>query len=445
MKKYLNIVLVVAAFIFISPFSVSAAAEEEWGEKLDLSDSVSSSVIKLDDGIVVMKYEGGASDNSTLTKYDFNGNEVWSIKNDFGYEIGALNDGFLVYNNSYDLSMTKISSDGKVVWNKNYGFNISSSNTRLVSFDSGFVIYDYSDIYRFDNNGNLLRELSRSDVAKAVFGRNSYGWYSFSVSLSNDRNSLLIYLDDHYYTTGSGTGYYHAVAEYSLNLDYKSSTIAYTGDQSYRYLTKVVETDNNYIVTGNYTMVFNKKGQIDKVLNLPILDIQYIDGYIYAYVGEESESYGVYDTYIGKYDENMNKVMEYQLPDSFNNSRNSGSTYTEQLFLNSTSFAYLKNRNIFYGDSNGVHFVLLNSTLTDVSGGTIYDLAYPLNNDYGLAQYRLTDDNSNNAVTDDGIINNIFQNPETSSIAVVIAFVIVILLGGIGFYFGYRKKKVKNM
>lgn len=445
MKKNLAFVLVVATFIFISPFSVSAGAEEEWNKELNLSDSVSSSIIKLDDGLVVMQYEGGASTNNVLKKYDFDGNEVWTIKNEYGYEIGALSDGFLVYSNYFkNIEMTKISSDGKALWKKSYNSNFASysNDMKLVSFDTGFVIYDTKCIYLFDNNGNLLKELLKSDVANTVFGRSSTTSYNFSISLSSDRQKLLIYLDDRYYSTGPGTGYYHAIAEYSLNLDYKTSTIAYSGNQLYRYLTKVVETDNNYIITGNFTLVFNKKGQIDKALNVAMVDIEYIDGYIYAYVAKEDESYGIYRNYIGKYDENMNKVAEYPLSASFNRV---DYTSPDMNFLGLTSFAALKNRNVFYNDSDGIHFVLLNSALLEViSGGVRLDNYYSFNYDYGIAQYRLIDDSSNIPVADDGIIDNIFENPETSSIAAIIVFVVVILVGGVGFYLGYKKRNVKN-
>lgn len=438
MKQYLTIVLVVAAFIFISPFSVSAATEKEWSQKLDLSDSVSTSVIKLDDGIVVMKYEGSASENSTLTKYDFNGNEVWSIKNEYGYEMGALGDGFIVY--ASDVSMTKISSDGEVLWSKELGYFYTS---QVIDLDTGFLIVSDETIYRYDDNGNLLKSLSKRDVFLSVSGNGDIG-KNFAVSLSNDKKSILVFITWYQNITGGLNGNYHAVAEYSLNLDYKSSTISYTGYPSYDILTKMVETENNYIITGAYTMVFNKKGQIDKVLNLSVIDIQYINGDIYVYATKKSDNYCIYDTFAAKYDENMNLITNYSPFYSFdvNNSYEKNYCKTSEP-LATTSFASIKNRSIFYQDSNGVHFVILNSSLfANVISG---QYAIPTNSNYSVLQYRLTDDNSNSAITDDGIIDNIFENPETSSIAVVIAFVVVILLGGIGFYFGYKKKKAKNM
>ena len=437
-KKYLAFILVIGAFILISPFKVSAASEEEWSQKLDLSDSVSSTVIKLDDGIVVMKYEGGASKNSTLIKYDFKGNQLWSIKNEYGYEMGSLGDAFVVFTADSSPSITKISSNGKISWSQQYDDCSLYSVTNVIDLDSGFIISCDNVIYRYDNNGKLLKTITKNDVGNAVFGKNNY-YCNFAVSLSKDKDSILVFLNDYHSVTGGASGYYPAVAKYSLDLNYKSAVIAYV-DNKHDYLTKIIETENNYIITGNCTLVFNKNGQIDKVLNLSMIDIAYIDGYIYAYVCKQSDNYGVYNMYVVKYDENMNKIMEYQLPYSISNSGyNSGYNYN---FLDTTSFAFIKNRGIFYKNSNDIHFVMLNSPF-----GNNYTSSYarPTNSNYSVLQYKLNDDNSNNTVTDDGIIDNIFENPETSSIAVVIAFVIVILFGGIGFYFGYKKKKAKNM
>lgn len=440
MKRFLIIIFIVVAFI-INPFDVSAAAEEEWKNNLNLSDSVSSSIIELDDGVVVMRYEGNASENSTLIKYDFDGNEIWSMKNDYGFEMGTLGDSFLVFTTGQNFSITKISSDGEIVWSKqydNYSFYFGDF-CNVVDFDSGFLIYDSYHVYSFDNNGNLLKGILGSDVANSVFGSIGKGTGNLTITLSNDKKSILIFITSYRFLTGRGDVYYQVVAKYSLDLTYQSSVRTYSGTQSYSYLTKIIETDNNYVVTGNYTLIFNKDGQLDKVLNVPILDIEYIDGYVYAYVCNETDNFGIYQAYIIKYDENMKEVMRYPVPFTFD-------TGSDDYLNNSSSFAYLKNRSIFYYDSDGVHLVALNTPLVSSTGSLIGRIPNSDSSYYNVSQYRLSDDNSNNATDDnDGIIYNIFQNPETSSIVVVIAFVIVILLGGIGFYFGYRKKKVKNM
>ena len=410
-KKYLAFILVIGAFILISPFKVSAASEEEWSQKLDLSDSVSSTVIKLDDGIVVIQYEGSASNNNVLKKYDFDGNEVWSIKNNYGYEISSLGDSFLVYQDTTTPSITKISSAGKVLWTKNY--NGFSTSVEVVDLPSGFILEDYRTVFLYDENGNLLKSISKTDIYSTAFPNNSSRRQgNFVTFLSQDSNSIFFYYTCYHSITGGTNGYYQVVAKYSLDLNYESSTKAYVGDQHFEYLTKAIETENNYIISGNYTLVFNKNGQIDKVLNLSMLDFKYIDGYIYAYLIKKSDVYCMYNSYIVKFDENMNVVTETQLPYSFS---------TQGLYT-------------------GTYDGLLNSSITvpNVSSNEIY--ANSVNSSFGVVKYRLVGGESSSNVNDDGIINNIFQNPETSSIAVVIAFVVVILLGGIGFYFGYKKK-----
>lgn len=443
MKKYLVFILVVGAFILISPFKVSAAVEEEWSQKLDLSDSVSSSIIELDDGVIVIQYEGGASDNNVLRKYDFDGNEVWTIKNDYGYEIASLGDSFLVYQDTDAPSITKISSSGKVLWTKNYS-GFSSSEVEVVDLPSGFILEDYYTVFLYDENGNLLKSISKTDIYSTVFPNDSSRYQgNFVTFLSQDGNSIFFYYTCYHSITGGTNGYYQVVAKYSLDLNYESSTKAYVGDQNFEYLTKAIETENNYIISGNYTLVFNKNGQIDKVLNLSMLDFKYIDGYIYAYLIKKSDDYRMYNSYIVKFDENMNVVTETQLPYSFSTQGLYTSTYDG--LLNSTGYASLRDRCVFNNESGNVGFIVLNSSITvpNASSNEIY--ANSVNSSFGVVKYRLVGGESSSNVNDDGIINNIFQNPETSSIAVVIAFVVVILLGGIGFYFGYKKKKAKNM
>ena len=169
-----------------------------------------------------------------------------------------------------------------------------------------------------------------------------------------------------------------------------------------------------------------------------MLDFKYIDGYIYAYLIKKSDVYCMYNSYIVKFDENMNVVTETQLPYSFSTQGLYTGTYDG--LLNSTGYAYLRDRCVFNNESGNVGFIVLNSSITvpNVSSNEIY--ANSVNSSFGVVKYRLVGGESSSNVNDDGIINNIFQNPETSSIAVVIAFVVVILLGGIGFYFGYKKK-----
>ena len=462
-KKYLAFILVIGAFILISPFKVSAAALEEWGEKLDLSDSVSSSVIKLDDGIVVMKYEGGASDNSTLTKYDFNGKEVWSIKNDYGYEIASLGDGFIVFTECDDSVITKISSDGKVVWSKHISPIGLDERSFVLDFDSGFLLYDEEGIHKFDNSGNLLKSINMTSIAWDIAKTHSLPGFGVNVpdldggpdtgtiSLSKDEKHFLFFgeisLEKQSMIGGVDPYSAQVVAQISLDLDYESSTVndlissgqnVFTNGQS--VFTKFLETENNYIYYGgDTTLVFDKEVKLNKSLNIALLNAQYIDGYVYGYVFKEAENSKEYHTYIVKYDENLKKIDEYQLPVDFSIR---GLTSTLDLISGWTSLPYFKNRGFFYEDSNGVHFVHLNSSIEKVSSGVLGNYANSLNSNYGIFQYRFTDDDFNNiADKNDGIIDNIFENPETSStIAVVIAFVIVILIGGLGFYLGYKKK-----
>ena len=113
MKKIIRIlgVLLVSAFM---PLPLKTrAAEQEWGRELDLSDSISSSIVKVEDGVVVMQYEGMASTNNLLIKYDFNGKKIWEIDNDYGYNTFGGSDGFIILSEN---TITKFDKDKNVEW-----------------------------------------------------------------------------------------------------------------------------------------------------------------------------------------------------------------------------------------------------------------------------------------------------------------------------------------
>lgn len=444
MKKYLVLILVVGAFILISPFKVSAGeAKEDWKNDLDLSDSISTSVVELDDGVVVMQYEGGASDNNLLIKYDFKGNQLWSIKNNYGYHIASLGDSFLVYTTGHDYSITKISSQGELVWTKEYNsedsYSVSDStsfsSSQVIKIDSGFIIFSGYCIGLYDDNGTFIKYITFSDVYYSEFDKEARNISDFSVALSSDGESVLIAFITREFVTPRYVDYY-VVARYSLDLNYQESVRYYT-PTAYYPLFKMIETENNYILTGRYTLVLDKKGEINRVLDVAMINLEYIDGYVYAYIGKAEEDYGIYSTYLAKYDENLQKIDEYRLPFVF-------SSISSYKINTATAFIVMKNRSVFYKNGDDVYSVVLNSPMSNVQQGyvlPINDLDYTLNSKYNISQYKLANSGTDSEVTDDGIIDNIFENPETSStIAVVIAFVIVILIGGLGFYLGYKKK-----
>ena len=445
MKKYLALILVVGAFILISPFKVSAGeAKEDWKNNLDLSDSISTSVVELDDGVVVMQYEGGASDNNLLIKYDFKGNQLWSIKNNYGYHIASLGDSFLVYTTGKDYSITKISSQGELVWTKEYNsegsYSVSDwtsfSSSQVIKIDSGFIIFSDNCIGLYDDNGTFIKYITFSDVYYSEFDKEARNISDFSVALSSDGESILIAFLTREFVTPR-YGYYYVVARYSLDLNYQESVRYYT-PTAYYPLFKMIETENNYILTGEYTLVLDKKGEVKRVLNVSMIDFEYIDGYVYAYIGKTEEDYGIYSTYVAKYDENLKKIDEYKLPFAFSS--------TSSNEINTTGFLEMKNRSVFYKNGDDVYSIVLNSPMSNVSTGyvrPINDLDYTLSSKYNISQYKLANGSTGSEVTDDGIIDNIFENPETSSVVVIITFVVLVLIGGLGFYLGY-KKKVKS-
>ena len=114
MKRIIKVIgiLLVSAFILL-PLKTNAQ-EPEWIQKLELGDSISSAIAKVEDGVVVMQYEGTASTSNFLIKYDFDGKKVWEIQNIYGYNIESVSDGFVVWS---DENITKFDKDHNIIWN----------------------------------------------------------------------------------------------------------------------------------------------------------------------------------------------------------------------------------------------------------------------------------------------------------------------------------------
>lgn len=176
MKRLIKVIVVLLASAFIlSPLKTNAQ-EPEWIQKLELGDSVSSAIVKVADGVVVMQYEGVASASNLLIKYDFNGKKIWEKDNEYGYYIESVSDGFIVWS---ETKITKFDKDGNVFWSNDvelqatsdaYGYMAGLGN-KLLEVNNNYIICQThvvsnprNDFFKFDSAGNLVSRTKSKDL-----------------------------------------------------------------------------------------------------------------------------------------------------------------------------------------------------------------------------------------------------------------------------------------
>lgn len=445
--KYRKYFLLIAIFcVCFFPIRTDAKIQEVWDKTLDLSDSVSASIVKVDDGVILMQYEGGASDNNVLKKYDLDGNLVKTIPNLYGANLYEVSDGFIILNDYYVsedvtnryVEIIKYDKDLNQVWYKKYtkdfdAFNFFDSASGLVEVDDGYIFIRYDDdrnIKKISKSGDLILDVSKEELGMS---------YTLAANYYDEKLVIL-------YSNNNGTTaeLYFSIFDKDLNListkKIKSFENKYSLSVKELYqMNNILKIPNGYVITGEKTLVLSESGDIISENDLRLVDAAVIGDNIYAIQisSEKLDDYSSYssETFLIKLDLELNVLEKEALPLKFN------------WDSNRTGVALIKNTSLFYSQDDFVNVIFLNANW--ILGREIYwfESTSPR---YSLLKYSFGDfddkDNSSDNITDNdsGIINNIFKNPETNSIITIIAFCIVILLGGCLFYYCYMKKKKNN-
>ena len=444
MKKIVNAIIIIMALAFITiPGEVNAGSKMEWDNPLELEDSVSTSIVEVEDGIVLMRYEGITSSNNTLIKYDFNGNEVWKITNDYGYRISSVSDGFIVWGESWQegIKLTKFDKDKNIKWSKavQLGEHVSVSSN-IIEVNDGYILYsDYysssSHIYKLDKTGNLIKTISYSEVFEAAGVTTLDQEYADSYFINNsiDGNGIFVYS---VHKKENGGYVIIRIIHFDNNLQFqqiKALELDYNRsyEYGYRQLNKVIQTDNGYIITGDQTVTLDKEVSRIKIYNKTIFDIEKIGDYLYGYAvkKDKNDAVNYHDTYIVKYDQELNEISSTPLNFKF---------YTRGL---GTGTAYIKNRAIYKAQANYVDVIVLNTPMhAYMNAGYYTDLGSSYDGmKYNIVKYRLTENTEDN--TSGGIINNIIKNPQTNSIIIIAVIILIISLISIISYTIYKKKQ----
>ena len=461
MKRLIKVIgiLLVSTFI-LSPLKTNAQ-EPVWTQELDLNDSVSSAIAKVEDGVVVMQYEGAASSNNLLIKYDYNGNKIWEITNDYGYNIESVSDGFIVWS---ETKITKFDKDKNITWSKDVALQSTDAGDstwhdiaaglggKLVELDDYYVIYQVhyinrlrNDIFILDKNGNITQRMSINNFLKKN-NISSGDFWIYSIDNLSDNNFVLMYK-----TSGTWTPEPIHIAEITSDLTVIKDTkyqLDYSKVTQYSGVAvrNVIPTDKGYISFGSHIIYFLNNGEI-KIHNKLALDVIKKDDYIYTYeIREKSIQYNDdnmdYETYIVQYDMNMEEKNSIRLPLALN-----------KLIGPFSGLALLKNRFILENENS---IVVLNTPMVYISSRDLqeelidkYSESYKMQQgNYALSSYRFADDETpstdDNNSTISGIINNIVKNPQTNSIIIIIVFIVLILAISTIMYITYRQKIKKQ-
>lgn len=455
MKKTLKVlgVIIFSAFLLL-PLKTFAATPE-WSTELDLGDSVSSSIAKVEDGVIVMQYEGSASAGNLLTKYDLSGNKVWEIDNDYGYNISSVSDGFIVWS---ERKITKFDKDKNIIWSKSVDYNdneVGGLGSLFVEFDDGYVIgsqqeyYDRNgykgvnrDFFKISLNGEITKRISSYDLVNSSI-ESTEQFHIIAIGKSLDGKSLVVAI--RIYSMDNGDSLYISLFTPDLEAKstYKNDITEY--DSSFKELLSascpktIVATNKGYILTGEKILTFDSEGKLKKLYNKALTDVVQIDDYIYGYLIQKKDSntssgYNYYKASIVKYDQNLKQISKMTMPFSFTPSGGS-------------AVAQIKDRTVYYKSDDQVYFITINSNYKYIyrsssnSYETIEKSITEHTGNTGLIKYKYID---NDKETDDsGIINDIMKNPQTNSIIIISVFIVLVLIISAISYVIYRKKNKK--
>lgn len=454
MKKIVKVLGIILFSVFLLVPLKTNAQEQVWAHPLDLSDSISSSIVKVEDGVIVMLYEGTASDNNLLIKYDFDGNKVWEVKNDYGYKIESVSDGFIIWNEN---TITKFDKDKNIKWQQTLTEPLNSlynAEYEIVEINDGYILYNKfgSMLIKLDLNGSFVSAKNTYDLSEETTR-------PYVVAPTIDGNGIVILFPYHGDVSSNVFNAFYTLLTIDSNLNKIKETsyepVEFNISENKSPVNGMLTIEDGYLLRGMQLTLLTNEGKSKKISDNIVLDIKQVGDFIYTYETPYDEVKNHYNTVIVKYDKNLNKQLTIELPLSY---------YSEFPTTGmSTGFASIKNRVVYYENDNQVDGIVLNTPVLSIAYGqdnttngmvfqgwqnTLGDsFTTTDNSSYGVARYRVsgiskTEENDNNS----GIINNIIKNPQTNSIIIIIILLAIILIVSIVSYAIYKKKtKTKEM
>ncbi|HEX9979063.1 MAG TPA: hypothetical protein VGB50_00700 [Flavobacterium sp.] len=247
MNKLISLCIAVALFSCSESDSgtsgTSFKGDLTWSKSFggSLNETIGNAVVTPDGGMLVIGYTDSndgdvtkayASTDIWLSKYDANGNMLWSktiggSQDDYGASIIATTDGNYViagYSGSvdndvpgnigmHDYYVSKINGNGNIIWSKNYGFMSHDHAHKIIqTSDGGYFVAGYADYAGIDDNGTgnvgVGHEMkNNTSAASTLHGVGEFfgvkisasgelQWYRYFGGTMNDRVNDIIEAND---------------------------------------------------------------------------------------------------------------------------------------------------------------------------------------------------------------------------------------------------------
>lgn len=445
MKKF--VLFFIAGLGLMLPFMVNAEVQEVWDKAMNLSNSLSSSLFEVSDGVILIQYEGGGSSDNLLKKYDFDGKKIWHKTNDYGNNFAVMDDKIFIWSGSRIYILDK---DGNVI--KDYkSSSLSAFSNELYNCNSlskwedYYVLYNNngntSMIFLFDKNGNFIKSERTNDLLN--ISSSYYSSYILASSVDDSGVTNIFYWNN----SDSYKLYFRVInSDNEIVLEKEFSLSKRVDLYGFKGMDII---EDKFVLYGSIIFVYDKTSDSSSILNAHVFDMKKNGNYLYTYEAIEAKPYlYVYSTNVVKYDSNLKVVSTETLPLMFSSTVLNSS--------NSSNFAKLKQRSVFLSNSDAsVDVIVLNSPFgNNGSTSDAFSNVYTKDSDdivYGLSRYTTSanssdsSESSNDSDTNSDNQEVLIKNPDTSSMSVILFFVILIGSVIILSYSVFKKKRVNMM
>lgn len=439
MKKF--VLFFIAGLGLVLPFIVNAEVQKVWDKTMNFSNSLSASIIEVSDGIIVMQYEGRGSSNNLLKKYDFDGNKLWQRENKYGYNIESIGDNIFVWGGD---SVYLLDKDGVFIKHR----SVPSVNKVMVRFGEYYVFRSDARAayyFIFDENGNIVDNdtinivlASFSENHETILATNVDEFGNTSVFTSSGSNMLILRIFDN-------NNELVQKKEFSLSND--------IGSYGFN---KMEIFNDKYLLYGKVLFSYDNAKKTESLIDILAFDAEVIGDYLYTYEAVETKSYKyVYSTNFVKYDSNLNVISNEVLPlslssnvFSYDSTASSSVKFNRRVIMLSNSFGSV---DVIVLNSP---FILINESHTCPDCIDSVATLFTKDSDdivYGLSRYTTSanssdsSESSNDSDTNSDNQEVLIKNPDTSSMSVILFFVILIGSVIILSYSVFKKKRVNMM